>query len=158
MNNRSAQYASPRLPARAFLAALVACGCLLACAGAASASAPDVTIGSFPPLNAQSGTFTFDADGPALKFQCKLDLGTFGDCSSPGPLSGLSVASHSFSVRAIGLDNWVGTAAVYTWSIDITRPAIPLLLSPGDNLLTNNPTPTFSGTAEPFAHVPVFDG
>ena len=35
---------------------------------------------------------------------------------------------------------------------------MPTLISPPDNLLTKNPTPTFSGTAEPFAHVPVFDG
>lgn len=158
MNSRSAQHANPWLPARVFAVALAACACLLICAGTASAAAPDVTIGSYPPLNSQSGTFSFDADGPALKFQCKLDAGPFDDCSSPMQLFGLSVSTHTFSVRAIGLDDSVGTPVVYTWSIDITRPAVPTLSTPPDNLLTNNATPTFSGTAEPLAHVPVFDG
>ena len=35
---------------------------------------------------------------------------------------------------------------------------MPIVTTPSDNLLTNNAAPTFSGTAEPFAHVPVFDG
>ncbi|MBJ7355258.1 MAG: hypothetical protein JHC98_10585 [Thermoleophilaceae bacterium] len=158
MNNRSAQHAYPRLPARALSAALAACACLLMWAGSASAAAPSVTIGSFPPLNETDGTFSFDADGPLLKFQCKLDAGSFGDCSAPLTLFNLSVSTHTFSVRAIGLDNSIGEPATYTWTIDITRPAVPLLTAPADNLLTNNPTPTFSGSAEPFAHVPVFDG
>lgn len=158
MKHRSAQHAYPRLPVRALTAALAACACLLAFAGSAAAAAPNVTIGSYPPLNSQSGTFSFDADGPALKFQCKLDDGAFADCSSPLPLFGLTVSTHTFSVRAIGLDNSVGAAESYTWTIDITRPATPQITAPADNLLTNNPTPTFSGTAEAFAHVPIFDG
>ncbi|MGH2960565.1 MAG: Ig-like domain-containing protein [Solirubrobacterales bacterium] len=158
MNRRPAQYAYPRLPARVLKAALAACSCLLICAGAASAAAPDVTIGSVPPTNAQTGTFSFDADGPALRLQCKLDAAAFDDCVSPVPLSGLTVGPHSFSVRAIGLDNSVGTPATYNWTIDITKPAVPTVVTPPDNLLTNNAAPTFSGTAEPFAYVPVFDG
>jgi hypothetical protein len=158
MKSRPAQHANLRLPARVLVAALAACTCLLFSAGAASAAAPDVTIGSVPPLNAQSGTFSFDADGPALRLECKLDTSPFDECVSPLTLSGLTVGPHSFSVRAIGLDNSIGTPAVYSWTIDIEKPAVPLATTPPENLLTNNPTPTFSGTAEPFAHVPVFDG
>lgn len=158
MKSRSAQHANPRLPARVLSAALAACTCLLVCAAAASAAAPNVTIGSVPPLNAQTGTFSFDADGPALKLQCKIDETAFDDCVSPVPLSGLTVGPHTFSVRAIGLDNSIGIPAVYSWTIDLEKPAVPTVLTPPDNLLTNNAAPTFSGTAEPFAYVPVFDG
>jgi hypothetical protein len=157
MKFRSAQHATPRLPARAFYAVLVACACVLICAGPASA-APTVTIGGFPSLRETSGSFSFDADGPVQRFQCKLDNGPIDDCTSPITLSGLSVSTHTFSVRAIGVDNSIGVPASYIWTIDITRPAIPALIAPADNLLTNNPTPTFSGTAEPFAHVSIFDG
>ncbi len=158
MKSRPAQHANPRLPARALVAALAACAYLLVYAGAASAAAPDVTIGSVPPLNEQMGTFSFAADSPALKLQCKLDATPFDDCVSPVNLFGLTVGPHTFSVRAIGLDNSIGTPAVYSWTIDIDKPAVPSVVTPPDNLLTNNAAPTFSGTAEPFAHVPVFDG
>ncbi|MGK2878360.1 MAG: Ig-like domain-containing protein [Solirubrobacterales bacterium] len=157
MNRRSAPHANPRLPARAIAAAIAACVALLVCAVPALA-APTVTIGSFPPLNSQSGTFSFDADGPALRLECKLDASPFSQCVSPLPLAGLAVSTHTFSVRAIGLDDSVGVPQVYTWTIDLTRPDVPVLLAPPDNLLTSDSTPTFSGTAEPLAHVPVFDG
>lgn len=145
------------MPARAFAAALAAVALLLAAAGTAMA-APTVTIGSFPAQNATSGTFSFAADGPAKRLQCKLDGAPFDDCVSPLTVSGLSVTTHTFSVRAIGLDDSVGAAASYTWTIDVTAPPVPLITGPGDNTLTNFPTPTFSGTAEPFARVPLFDG
>jgi hypothetical protein len=118
-----------------------------------------VTIGSVPPLNAQSGTFTFDANGPALKLQCKLDSAPAADCTSPVPVSGLAAnVAHTFSVRAVGLDNVPGAWTNYTWTIDIDRPGIPTITGPSDNLLTSFATPTFSGSAEPGTHVPIFDG
>jgi len=160
MKSRPAQHANPWRPARVLVAALAAFTCLLVCAGAASAAAPNVTIGSVPPLNETKGTFSFTSDDidETLKLQCKFDASPFGDCVSPLTLSGLTVGSHTFSVRAIGLDESVGTPAVYNWTIDIEDPAVPVVATPPDNLLTNNAAPTFSGTAEPFAYVPVFDG
>ncbi|MBJ7458144.1 MAG: hypothetical protein JHD02_03050 [Thermoleophilaceae bacterium] len=158
MKRRSAHSENPWLLARAFTAALAAGICLLAVASTALAAAPTLTIGSFPPLNAQSGTFSFAADGPALRLECKLDASPFDQCVSPLPLAGLTVSTHTFSVRAIGLDNSVGAPAVYTWTIDLTDPAVPIPITPPEDLLTTDSTPTFSGTAEPFARVPVFDG
>lgn len=160
MNSRPAQHANPWRPARVLVAALAAFTCLLVCAGAASAAAPNVTIGSVPPLNDTHGTFSFISDDKeeTLKLQCKIDASPFGDCVSPLDVWGLTVGSHTFSVRAIGLDNSIGTPAVHSWTIDVEKPAVPIVTTPPNNLLTNDAAPTFTGTAEPFAYVPVFDG
>lgn len=142
---------------RSSVATLAAC-CLLLVAAASAQAAPGVTLGGTPALNQTSGTFTFGADGPALRLECSLDGFPFSACSSPLPVSGLTVAAHTFSVRAIGLDNSVGAPTTYNWTIDMTRPDPPVLTTPIDNLLTRNPTPTFGGTAEPLARVLLYDG
>lgn len=143
-----------------FLAALVAACCCLPFAAAAASAAPAVTIGGFPASNDTKGTFSFGIVPfePVLGFECSLDGGVFSECSSPLPLSGLSVTSHTFRVRATGLDLSVGEIATYSWTIDMTDPPAPNLILPANNLLTSDTTPTFSGTAEPLSRIPIFDG
>jgi hypothetical protein len=157
MHGRQQEKARTHAFARALAPLCAALACLCA-AAPATAAAPSVTIGGVPALNKTSGTFSFQADGPARKLQCRLDSAVFSDCVSPVALSGLSVAAHTFRVRAIGLDDSIGVESSYSWTIDVTDPPVPSVSSPADNWLTNFPTPTFSGTAEPFARVPLFDG
>jgi Bacterial Ig-like domain (group 3) len=47
-------------------------------------------------------TFTFAADLPGSRFQCKLDRKHFRPCRSPLRLKGLKRGRHTFSVRAVG--------------------------------------------------------
>src|SRR4029434_5775788 len=48
-------------------------------------TAPQTTIDSGPsdPTNSMSATFTFSSSEPGSTFECKLDSGSFGSCSSP---------------------------------------------------------------------------
>lgn len=139
-------------------AALLAASLYLLAGAAWAQAAPVTTIVSTPAQNSTSGTFDFVADLPVLRFECGLDAFTFSECSSPLPVSGLTAGPHTFRARAIGLDNSVGIADVYDWTIDLTRPDPPVLGAPPDNLLTRFAVQTFSGTAEPLARVLLFDG
>ena len=63
---------------------------------------PDSNIDSAPadPTNATDADFDFSANESGVSFQCQLDGGTYGACSSPQSYNGLADGSHTFDVRA----------------------------------------------------------
>ena len=80
--------------------------------------APDTVI-TASNKNGGTAAFGFNSPGnPLATFECKIDAGTFGACTSPKSYSGLAVGEHTFSVRAT---NQVGTtdgsAATSTWTV-----------------------------------------
>jgi len=94
-------------------------------------TAPDTTITSNPPAltNSTSASFTFsgtDAGGSGVaSFECKLDGGSFGLCTSPQSYSSLADGSHTFQVSAIdAVGNFDPTPASFTWTIDTVTPTI----------------------------------
>jgi hypothetical protein len=84
---------------------------------------PDTTINSHPvnPTASTSASFTFtgfDSGSGVAGFQCKLDGGSYAACTSPQSYTGLSVAVHTFSVRAIDhVGNIDPTPATFTWEV-----------------------------------------
>jgi hypothetical protein len=111
---------------------------------------PDTTITANPAVlsNSNSAGFSFTGSDnmtpvASLTFQCKLDAGSFGTCTSPENLSGLSDASHTFRVRAIDqAGNVDPTPASYTWTVDTAPP---------DTSITAKPTNPTASTAASFS-------
>jgi peptidoglycan/xylan/chitin deacetylase (PgdA/CDA1 family) len=109
------------------------------------ATAPDTSITSGPSgaVNSSSASFAFSASQPGASFECKLDAGAWGACTSPKAYSLLSSGSHTFSVRAKdGLGNVDATPATRTWTVDTSAPGTSI---------TSGPTGTVSSTAASFA-------
>ena len=124
---------------------------------------PDTTITANPPLltNSNAASFSFtgnDAGGSGVaSFQCQLDGGGFSACSSPQSYVGLSDGSHTFQVRSIdNAGNTDATPASYTWTVDTTAPAAPVVTTPANFSVISNPTPLVSGTAEPNSTITVY--
>ncbi len=95
------------------------------------ATPPDTNITSNPsnPTNSTSASFSFtgnDGSGTGVaSFECKLDSGSFGVCTSPASYSGLSSAGHTFQVRAVdAAGNADATPASYPWTIDTVLPIV----------------------------------
>lgn len=81
---------------------------------------PETTITSGPPATSTStsASFSFTSSEANSTFQCSLDGAARAACTSPQTYSGLSIASHSFSVWATdATGNTDGTAATQTWSV-----------------------------------------
>ncbi|MEW5853280.1 MAG: hypothetical protein AB2A00_31155 [Myxococcota bacterium] len=98
---------------------------------------PDTSITAQPnnPTNQTSATLSFSATETGSTFECDLDGGGFSSCTAPRSYSGLSVGSHTFSVR--GTDpagNTDASPATFTWVIDQTPPDTNITAQP------NNPT------------------
>ena len=104
----------------------------------------DTTITSAPPAdtNATGASFSFLASDAGPTFECKLDAGSFGACSSPKTYASLAEGSHTFSVRAVdAAGNADPTPASHTWTVDTTAPDTTIPLTPADP--SSNTTPTF---------------
>jgi predicted extracellular nuclease len=115
-------------------------------------TAPDTTITSNPsnPSNSSSASFSFsgtDTGTGVASFECKLDGGSFGACTSPQPYSSLADGSHTFQVRAIdGAGNVDPTPASFTWTIDTTAPNTTINSNPASLTNSTSASFTFSGT------------
>ncbi len=120
------------------------------------ATAPDTTLLTTPPAitNATTGTFTFSGTETGT-FQCSLDGAAFAVCTSPRALTSLSEGSHTFRVRAVdAAGNADATPAAFTWVVDLTAPAAPVISQPSAGG-TTSPRPAISGLAEPGSSVEV---
>jgi large repetitive protein len=128
-------------------------------AGTAYTSARTFTINTAPPTtaiisgpegttSATSARFAFTSSEAGSTFQCQLDGGAWTSCSSPKNYSGLTVGQHTFSVQATDpAGNADPNPPVASWTIDTVTNVPVTITAPADGTVTNNSTPTFSGTS-----------
>jgi hypothetical protein len=109
-------------------------------------AAPDATIDSGPGdgdlvLDA-TPTFAFSSDGPAActSFECRVDGGGFGVCSSPHTTAALAEGAHTLAVRARDA-NGPGPADSRSFRVDARVPQTTITGGPGG--VTSDPTPSF---------------
>lgn len=91
---------------------------------------PIVEITSGPPawVNVTGATLAFqgtDVGGSGiLRYECTIDAIAYSVCSSPKSYMDLKEGIRLFSVRAIDNAGNISDAKSYSWSIDVTAPAI----------------------------------
>jgi hypothetical protein len=114
----------------------------------ADTTAPNTSISDGPPVNTSStsASFAFTATESGSTFECKLDNGNYGSCTSPKSYSRLSVGSHQFSVRAKdGTGNVDATPATETWTVSASQP--PADTTPPTTSITSGPSSTTIATS-----------
>lgn len=91
----------------------------------AAAVTPDTTIASGPSgtTAATTANFTFTSTVSGSTFECRLDSGSWGSCSSPKSYTGLSIGSHTFYVRATAAGNTDDSPASRNWTIGTPPPS-----------------------------------
>jgi hypothetical protein len=129
---------------------LAVVGCCLGAAAAYAATRPDTAGQASRPLQPRFtehpdpvttvATARFDSVQPSrpparakpgnpLRFECRLDGGSWERCQPPVNLDGLSFGRHHFEVRAVNASDRSGPAAGFAWRIR-RRPAEPAAPSP----------------------------
>jgi hypothetical protein len=109
---------------------------------------PTASVDSGPadPTNATFATFSFSANEPGSTFECRIDGGAYGACTSPKTYTGLSAGSHTFDVRATDPVGNTGAPASDTWVVDLTAPDTSVTSGPSDPSGATSATFTFAGT------------
>ena len=97
---------------------------------------PTVTIDSKPASFTKSteANFAFHASPAATGFECRLDAGSYEDCTAGAAVaySGpISEGPHAFRVRAANA-NGVGAPTSYSWTVDLTAPTAKVTSHPAD--------------------------
>ena len=108
---------------------------------------PDTFIDTGPsgPTADSTPTFSFHSTETGSTFECAIDDGDFGRCSSPRTIAMLSDGPHTFRVRAVdadGLPNTDATPAERSFSVDTVPP--DTLIDSGPTGTISDPTPTFA--------------
>ena len=120
---------------------------------AAYVSGPETTItsgpedGSFTADTTPSFTFEADVDNPT--FECRIDAGDWGSCTSPREIGPLDDDEHTFAVRAT--DQYGDTdpsPATRTFTVDTVAPDTTITEGPAEGSFTTDTTPTFEFSAD----------
>jgi hypothetical protein len=118
----------------------------------ADTTPPNTTIGSKPPATTTdtSASFEFSSTEAGSSFECKLDAGGYGSCTSPKSYSGRSIGDHIFSVRATDkAGNVDPTSATWSWTIESSSP--PTDTTPPNTMVTAAPPATTTSTSASFS-------
>ncbi len=110
---------------------------------------PDTQITSGPSglTNDSSPSFGFTSDDPSSSFECRLDSGVWGDCSSPKAYSNLAEGAHSFEARATdGQGNTETDPASRTFTVDTAPPSTSITSGPSDTTSDASPSFAFSSS------------
>ena len=122
-------------------------------AGIPDTVAPTTSFSAAPSIVGTSATFTFNGTddrtpGTSLAFQCRLDGAPYGPCTSPRALSGLSLGSHTFDVRAVDAAGNIDlTPATHTWTATARAPDT----TDPQTTIDAGPTATTESTSAGFA-------
>ena len=112
---------------------------------------PETSIDAHPDVLTKviTASFSFSSE-PGASFECKLDTGSFGPCSSPQSYAALADGGHSVEVRATdGAGNTDPTPASFSWTLDTVPPDTSLDSHPV--ALTNATDASFVFSSEPAA-------
>jgi hypothetical protein len=103
---------------------------------------PVITSAPANPSGSNAAGFTFSDGDPTASLLCRLDGGSFSDCSSgSASYSQLANGSHTFAVKAVDAAGNASGLASYTWTIDTIHPLVTLTEKPP--LLTNQTSVSF---------------
>ena len=130
---------------RASLVLVVITGAMLVAGSATGADAPPdttITLGPSGTVASTSAAFEFTASQADSTFECQLDGGGFGTCTSPASFSDLAQGGHTFDVRATNVDAQTGAPASAAWTVDT--------VAPDTAIGSGGPSGTVSSTAATF--------
>ncbi len=112
-------------------------------------TAPNTTVDSGPsnPTGSTGASFTVSSTEGGSTFECQLDGGGWGPCTSPKSYTGLAAGAHTFQVRATDASgNTDATPASYAWTIDLTPPDTSITATPASPTNATSASFSFSST------------
>ena len=113
------------------------------------ATAPNTTITGGPTGMTSDNTpsFSFNSNEGGSTFQCRVDNGSFGNCTSPRTVSRLNDGSHTVAVRATDrAGNVDASPATRSFVVDATAPNTSITSGPSGSITDITPTFAFKSS------------
>ena len=109
---------------------------------------PDTFIDRQPsnPTNSQDALFELRSSKGGSTFKCRLDAGTWADCTNSQSYTSLTEGSHTFEAKSIEGTKEDLTPASYTWVVDTVPPDTSIGQKPVDPSNSASATFTFNST------------
>jgi hypothetical protein len=114
-----------------------------------------ILTGPPPRSNQASADFGFSSNKTPVTYECRLDQGTFQACANPASFTALADGPHTLQVRAVFQGVADTSPASWSWTIDTTPPAAPVVVVPASGASLRSGVVTVTGTAEPGSTVTV---
>jgi hypothetical protein len=106
-----------------------------------------ITGGPIGPTNDNTPTFSFNSNEGGSTFQCRVDNGSFANCSSPRAIPRLSDGPHTFAVRATDrAGNVDASPATRAIVVDATPPSTTITSGPSGSITDTTPTFAFKSS------------
>jgi hypothetical protein len=106
--------------------------------------APTVSTSQSSPTNQTTRPFTFVGETGAT-FQCSVDGGSFGACSTPYTTPQVGSGGHVLAVKQVARNTLSSPATSVGWDVDTTKPDAPVINSgPTGTVSSSNSTFTFT--------------
>jgi len=105
--------------------------------------APTVTSAPANVTNATTATFVVHDADPTATLSCSLDGAAYAPCTSPVTYESLAESAHTFDVKALDELSNSASATQYAWTVDLTAPAPPTVLT-GPAAVTKNAVSSFT--------------
>ncbi len=101
------------------------------------------------PTGSPTGTFTFTSVAGS-SFECRLDDGSWADCSSPSTVTVPTDGAHTFRVKAVNGAVEDPDPAEYSWRVDTTAPetALDPDVGPAEDAKVESATAEFAFSSE----------
>ncbi|MCW2991428.1 MAG: Fibronectin type domain protein, partial [Solirubrobacterales bacterium] len=115
--------------------------------GDTTAPATQIDSGPSGTIAVSSASFAFSSDDGAATFECRLDGGAWGACSSPKAYASLADGSHTFEVRATdaaGNTDQTPALRAFTVSTDTTAPQTQIDSGPSGTIAVSSASFAFS--------------
>jgi hypothetical protein len=103
-------------------------------------------------MASRTATLSFTDSRTDATFTCRLDAGPARACTSPVTYQNLAEGSHTFRVRAKSPTLRQSNEASLTWTVDVTPPAQPTVISPFSPTSSATVTVRFSSASTDVDH------
>ncbi len=120
--------------------------------------APTIVSGPSGNVATSAASFGFSDTEASVTFECRLDAGSFGACTSPAAFASLAEGPHTFRVRARDAVGNTSAETSRAWTVDTAPPDTSIVSGPPSSTTDRGATIVFASSESDSSFACSLDG